>query len=161
AERAQHRAGQRWGRCLVQAVAEILVQPGDVDAGGTLVHATRATSAELGESRVFQFAGASFPRPADSTGVGFSAESVATDGLKIRAGVQAGAATDAVQGLAENGIVAHAHAAIVDENQVEFTRPARFAGQSKWGIVKRRAEKAGVGSQTLPGGAGRQELDKR
>ena len=146
---------------FVETIGEIFVEPRDVDAHRALIYAAGAAGAEFGEARVFELAGAGFPRAADAAGIGFAAEGVAADGLEIGAGIQAGAAADAVERFAQDGIVAHAHAAVVDQDEMEFARLHRLAGEQENRIGERRAEEAGVGGETLAGGAGGEEFDER
>src|SRR5262249_25552376 len=145
----------------IQAIGKIGVEPRDVDADRALIHAARATGAELGEARVFELAGAGFPRTADTAGIRFATERVAADGLEIRAGIQASATTNAVERLFEDGVVAHFHAPVVDQDEVEFAIFRRFAREKKHGIGKRGADEAGVDGESLAGGAGRKKLDER
>src|SRR3974377_2216576 len=111
----------------MQPVAQILVQPRNIDPYRTLVDTPGATCAKLGESRIFQLPDASFPRPADASGIGFTAECVAADRLKVCAGIQAGAAAYAVKRFAKDRVLAHPQSAVIDQHKVEFARPARFA----------------------------------
>ena len=52
--------------------------------------------------------GTRFPRTANAAGIGFSAEGVSADGLKVGAGIQARAAANAIQRFMQHRIVAHA-----------------------------------------------------
>src|SRR6476660_149118 len=145
----------------IHAIGEIFVEPRNVDADRTLVHAARAAGAHLGEAGVLEFAGAGFPGAADAAGVGFAAESVAANGLEIRAGVEASAAADAVERFLEDGILAHLHAAVVDEDEMELALLGRLAGQKENGIGERGADEAGVNGESLAGGTGGKNFDKR
>src|SRR5262249_60369877 len=99
-------------------------------------------------------AGACYTRTADAVGVCFAAEGVTADRLEIRAGVQASTASDAVESFLEDRVVAHFHAAVVDQDEMEFAIFRRFSGQQKNGIGERRAGGTGNDGEVPPTGTG-------
>ena len=139
----------------IHALPQILVEPRNIDAHRTLRHATRAGSAQFAEARVHQRTGAGFPRTADAAGISFAAEGMPAHRFKVGAGVQAGAATDAVERFMQHRIFAHAAASVIDQHQVELARLAGPARRDKRGRLQGRMQDAHVGRQRLPGAAGR------
>ena len=148
--RAKHTFCRGGALDLIQAIAEIRVEPGNVDANRAILHAAGATGAEFREARVFKFAGAGFPGAADAAGIRFATKRVAADSLKIGARIQASAAANAIERLVKHGIVAHFQAAVVDQHEMKFARLERLAGHRERRIGERRADEAGVDRHVCP-----------
>src|SRR3954471_8734939 len=145
----------------IKPVTQVGVEPRDINANRTLIHATSATGAQFGEASVLELACSCFPSAANAAGVGFATERVAANGLEISAGIKASAAANAVERFAKHGGFAHFHAAIVDQHQMELAFLGRLSGKQKNGIGERWAKKAGIDGEALSRSAGGQELDKR
>src|SRR5258708_37608064 len=101
---------------MIQPLAQVFVQPGNIDMNGTRAHATRPPGAQLGEARVLELPCPRLPGSAHAAGISFSAKGVSAYRLKICARVQAGAAPDAIQRFPQYGVFAHAKTAVVDED---------------------------------------------
>ena len=101
---------------LIQAIAQHRVEPGNVYPDGTLGNAPGTPRAQFAESGVFQFPGPRLPCPPDTAGIGLSTKRMTAHCLKVRTGVQTGAAADAVERLAKLRIPAHGQAAVINQH---------------------------------------------
>src|SRR6266436_9430258 len=143
---------------MIQPLAQVFVQPGNIDMNGTRAYAARTPGAQLGKARVLELPRPRLPGSAHAAGISFSAKGMSAHHLKICAGVQARTAPDAIQRLPQHGVFAHAKTAVVNQDEMKLARLSRLPGHREGRVIQRRTQKTGIGSQLLTRAAGREEL---